>query len=149
MNEIDFVVRFNDVTKNYQLGKVVVPALRGITLSIPARKFTVIVGQSGSGKTTMLNLIGCIDAPSGGTVEVCGEAVARLSDDMTSDFRARNIGFIFQNFSLIPVLSAYENVEYPLLLTKTPQWERRERTLQMLEAVGLADQGGGQRIFQG
>jgi len=100
----------------------------------------VIIGQSGSGKTTMLNLIGCIDTPSAGTVEVCGEEMAMLSDDMASDFRARNIGFIFQNFSLIPVLTAYENVEYPLLLTKTPLAERRERTMQMLEAVGLADQ---------
>jgi len=140
MNENGFVVRFDDVTKNYQLGKVVVPALKGITMSIPSRKFSVIVGQSGSGKTTMLNLIGCIDTPSGGAVEVCGDAMAKLSDDMTSDFRARHIGFIFQNFSLIPVLSAYENVEYPLLLTKTPLKERRERTLQMLEAVGLAEQ---------
>jgi putative ABC transport system ATP-binding protein len=140
MNENDFVVRFDDVTKNYQLGKVVVPALRGITMSVPGRKFTVIIGQSGSGKTTMLNLIGCIDTPSSGAVEVCGKAMATLSDDRISDFRARNIGFIFQNFSLIAVLSAYENVEYPLLLTKTPPKERRERTLRMLEAVGLADQ---------
>ena len=140
MNEKDFVVCFDDVTKNYQLGKVVVPALKGITISIPSRKFTVIIGQSGSGKTTMLNLIGCIDTPSGGAVEVCGEAMAMLSDDRTSDFRARNIGFIFQNFNLIPVLSAYENIEYPLLLTKTPLKERRERTLQILEAVGLAEQ---------
>ncbi|HVH83270.1 MAG TPA: ATP-binding cassette domain-containing protein, partial [Steroidobacteraceae bacterium] len=115
--------------------------------------FSVVVGASGSGKTTLLNLIGCIDTPSSGTLEVCGEHVAALSDDALSDFRARNIGFIFQTFSLVPVLSAYENVEYPLLLVGMPEAERRRRTLAMLDAVGLAAQArqrpnelsGGQR----
>ena len=84
----------------------------------------MIVGPSGSGKTTLLNLIGCIDAPTSGRVEVCGEDVGRLSDNALADFRARNIGFIFQGFSLVPVLSAYENVEYPLLLVGMPAAER-------------------------
>jgi putative ABC transport system ATP-binding protein len=88
----------------------------------------------------LLNLIGCIDTPSGGDIEICGERVAKFSDDAVSAFRARNIGFIFQNFSLVPVLSAYENVEYPLLLVGMPQAERRKRTLDMLEAVGLGRQ---------
>nr|WP_166930132.1 ABC transporter ATP-binding protein [Rhizomicrobium electricum] len=109
-------------------------------MEIPRRRFAMIVGPSGSGKTTLLNLIGCIDKPSTGTIEVAGEAVGRLSDNKITDFRAKNIAFIFQNFSLYPVLSAYENVEYPLLLIGMPAKERRERTMGLLEAVGLADQ---------
>jgi len=99
-----------------------------------------VVGPSGSGKTTLLNLIGCIDTPSNGTAEVCQQNIGELPDNAVSDFRARNIGFIFQNFSLVPVLSAYENVEYPLLLVGMPPAERRERTLAMLNGVGLAAQ---------
>src|SRR5262249_12005473 len=92
------------------------------------------------GKTTLLNLIGCIDKPTAGGIDVCGHDVASLSDDAVTDFRARNIGFVFQSFNLFPVLTAYENVEYPLLLVGAPVAERRERTMAMLEAVGLADQ---------
>jgi putative ABC transport system ATP-binding protein len=147
------VVRLNQVAKTYRSGAVEVAALKGISLEIPAHRFSVVIGASGSGKTTLLNLIGCIDAASSGTVEVCGQNVGELADDAVSDFRARNIGFIFQTFSLIPVLSAYENVEYPLLLVGLPVAERRQRTLAMLEAVGLAAQArqrpnelsGGQR----
>ena len=132
------VVRLGGVTKTYRTGHVEVPALRGITLDIPYHRFSMVVGASGSGKSTLLNLIGCIDAPTRGTVEVCGEDVGSLSDDALADFRARNIGFIFQAFSLIPVLSAYENVEYPLVLVGMPEPERRSRTNALLEAVGLA-----------
>ena len=147
------VVRLRKVAKTYRSGALDVPALAGITLEVPSHRFSVVIGASGSGKTTLLNIIGCIDSPSSGTVEVCGEDIAAFSDDAVSDFRARNIGFIFQTFSLVPVLSAYENVEYPLLLVGMPQAERRRRTLGMLEAVGLADQAqqrpnelsGGQR----
>src|SRR6516164_274929 len=146
------VVRLRQVAKTYRSGTLEVPALRGISLEIPSHRFSVVVGASGSGKTTLLNLIGCIDSPSSGAVEVCGEEIATLSDDALSDFRARNIGFIFQTFSLVPVLSAYENIEYPLLLVGMPQADRR-RTLAMLEAVGLGGQAhqrpnelsGGQR----
>jgi len=134
------VVRLHDVDKTYAAGAIEVRALKSISLDIPSQRFTMIVGPSGSGKTTLLNLIGCIDAPTGGTVEVCGQAIARLKDNAVSDFRARHIGFVFQGFSLVPVLSAYENVEYPLLLVGTPAAERRTRTLAMLEAVGLAAQ---------
>jgi putative ABC transport system ATP-binding protein len=133
-------VRLTNVTKSYRAGKTEVRALRGISLSIPAQRFTMVVGPSGSGKTTLLNLVGCIDAPTSGVVEITGQPIARLSDNALSDFRARNIGFIFQGFSLIPVLSAYENVEYPLLLTGLSPAKRRRATLGMLEAVGLADQ---------
>jgi len=135
-------VRLHDVEKTYRAGSVAVKAIRGITLSIAAKHFTMLVAPSGAGKTTLLNLIGCIDRPTAGTVEIAGTAVARLGDNALSDFRARTIGFIFQGFSLIPVLSAYENVEYPLLLTGAPAAQRRRATLAMLEAVGLADQRG-------
>jgi putative ABC transport system ATP-binding protein len=134
------VVRLNQVARTYRLGTISVPALQDVSLEIPYHRFSMLIGASGSGKTTLLNLIGCIDAPTRGTLEVCGQNVAALDDNGTAAFRARNIGFIFQNFSLVPVLSAYENVEYPLLLIGTPAAERRERTLSMLRAVGLADQ---------
>ena len=134
------VVRLQHVTKTYQAGTLEVQALKDITLEIPADRFSIVIGASGSGKTTLLNLIGCIDTPNAGVVEVCGQDIAALNDDAVADFRARNVGFIFQTFSLIPVLSAYENVEYPLLLVGMPAAERRRRTLAMLEAVGLAPQ---------
>ena len=137
-----FMVRLGAVSKTYLLGAVEVPGVRGVTLALRRRVFSVIIGPSGSGKTTLLNLIGCIDRATAGTVEVCGQDIGALSDDRLSDFRARNIGFIFQTFNLIPVLSAYENVEYPLLLVRVPAHERRQRTQAMLEAVGLADQAG-------
>jgi putative ABC transport system ATP-binding protein len=147
------VVRLHGVEKIYRSGTLDVPALRGITLEIPSQRFSVVIGASGSGKTTLLNIIGCIDSPSNGAVEVCGQDIAALADDALSDFRARNVGFIFQTFSLVPVLSAYENIEFPLLLVGMPQAERRRRTLEMLEAVGLGPQArqrpnelsGGQR----
>ena len=140
MNDDAPLVRLDHVVKTYRSGAIEVPAVRDVTMDIPAHRFSMIVGPSGSGKTTLLNLIGCIDAPTGGRVEVCGEAVGRLADNALADFRARNIGFIFQGFSLVPVLSAYENVEYPLLLIGVPAAERRRRTLAVLDAVGLADQ---------
>ncbi len=147
------VVRLTHVEKTYKAEAIEVAALRGIDLEISPNRFSMLIGASGSGKTTLLNLIGCIDTPTRGTVEVAGQQIGTLSDDALAEFRARNIGFIFQNFSLVPVLSAYENVEYPLLLVGMPAAERRDRTLAMLEAVGLAKQAkqrpnelsGGQR----
>ena len=133
-------VRLHKVAKTYSAGATEVAALKDINLEIPFHRFSTVIGASGSGKTTLLNLVGCIDKPSGGSVEVCGEDVAALGDNAVADFRARNIGFIFQNFSLVPVLSAYENVEYPLLLVGMPAAERRERTAAMLDAVGLGAQ---------
>ena len=134
------VVRLSQVAKTYKAGAIEVAALKGISLEIPSDRFSMVVGPSGSGKTTLLNLIGCIDTPSNGAAEVCQQNIGELADDAVSDFRARNIGFIFQSFSLVPVLSAYENVEYPLLLVGMPPTERRERTLAMLDAVGLSAQ---------
>ena len=136
------VVSLSRVSKTYHLDAIDVPALAGIDLEIRPDCFTVISGASGSGKTTLLNVIGCIDLPDTGEVEVAGQPVQKLSDDALSDFRARHIGFVFQNFNLLPVLTAYENIEYPLLLTRVPAAERKRRVDAMLEAVGLADRAG-------
>ena len=146
-------VVLKQVGKIYHLDDVAVPALTDISLEIRANCFTVISGPSGSGKTTLLNLIGCIDRADQGEIVVAGERVQTLSDNALSDFRARHLGFIFQNFNLLPVLTAYENVEYPLLLAKVPAAERKRRVLALLDAVGLADRAqnrpgqlsGGQR----
>jgi putative ABC transport system ATP-binding protein len=131
-------VRLKDVVKVYDDDGLAVRAIDGIALGISRQSFTMIVGPSGSGKTTLLNLIGCIDAPTEGTVEVGGQAIGKLRDNAVADFRARNIGFVFQNFSLVPVLTAYENVEYPLLLIGMPARERAQRTNRILERVGLS-----------
>jgi len=136
------VVHLEEARKTYRLGRVEVPALRGVTVAVRPQSFTVIAGPSGCGKTTLLNLVGCIDRPDGGEVTVCGEPVTTWDDHRLADFRARTIGFVFQSFNLIPVLSAYENVEYPLRLLGVGARERRSRTLAMLESVGLAEQQG-------
>jgi putative ABC transport system ATP-binding protein len=133
-------VRLTKVSKTYSAGATEVSALKDINLEIPFGRFSTVIGASGSGKTTLLNLIGCLDKPNGGSLEICGENTVALDDDAVADFRARNIGFIFQNFSLVPVLSAYENVEYPLLLVGMPPARRKERTEAMLDAVGLSAQ---------
>jgi putative ABC transport system ATP-binding protein len=142
MNEtaIRPVVHLEHVARTYHTGTVSIPAVRDISLDIPPRVFTVIIGPSGSGKSTLLNMIGCIDPPDAGRIEVQGQDVALLSDNALADFRARRIGFIFQSFNLVPVLSAFENVEYPLLLLNVPAAERRRRTATILDAVGLAAQ---------
>ncbi|MBL8458171.1 MAG: ATP-binding cassette domain-containing protein, partial [Zoogloea sp.] len=120
-------VSLRQVGKTYRLGSVDVPALSDITLDIRQGAFTVLSGPSGSGKTTLLNLIGCIDMPDRGEITVAGQPVQSMPDDALSDFRARHIGFIFQNFNLIPVLSARENVEYPLVLAGVAADARRQR----------------------
>jgi putative ABC transport system ATP-binding protein len=127
-----------NITKTYRVGSVEIAALRGIDLEISANRFTAIAGPSGSGKTTLLNVIGCIDRPDQGELLVGETPVGQLSDDALSDFRASHLGFVFQSFNLIPVLTAYENVEYPLRLTRLPTAQRRARVLAMLEAVGLS-----------
>jgi putative ABC transport system ATP-binding protein len=126
------------IAKTYRVESVDVQALRGIDLEIRANCLTAISGPSGSGKTTLLNLLGCIDRPDRGELEVVGTPVGSLSDDALSDFRASSLGFVFQAFNLIPVLTAYENVEYPLRLSNMPPARRRERVLAMLDAVGLS-----------
>ena len=134
------IVSFRGVGKVYDDEGLRVTAIKSVTFDIARARFAMIVGPSGSGKTTLLNLIGCIDVPTSGKLEVCDEDVGSLSDDHLTDFRSKNIAFIFQNFNLFPVLTAYENVEYPLLLIGLPSRERGERVSSLLELVGLADQ---------
>jgi putative ABC transport system ATP-binding protein len=130
-----------DVVRTYRVEYMEVQALRGIDIEIRGDCVTAISGPSGSGKTTLLNIIGCIDRPDRGELEVAGTRVGELSDNALSDFRAANLGFVFQSFNLIPVLTAYENVEYPLRLTTVSPVRRRERVLAMLDAVGLSAHG--------
>lgn len=134
----DVIAMLRGVGKSYNLGTVLVPALTNIDLCIAADRFTVIAGPSGSGKTTLLNLLGCIDHPDNGAVFVNGVEVAGLTDDALSEFRLRHLGFIFQNFNLLPVLTVYENVELPLLWQNVPRLKRRARVNSLLDAVGLA-----------
>jgi putative ABC transport system ATP-binding protein len=133
------VVRLEDVTKIYTIGDMETRAVDGVSLSIDEGEFTALVGPSGSGKTTILQLMGCLDRPNSGTVEVNGQDVTRLGANRRADLRLEKIGFIFQFFALVPVLSAYENVELPLLLNGIGAKERRERVTELLEAVGLQD----------
>jgi len=142
------VVRIENVCKFYQLGNQRVDALKNIDLTIEDGDFLAIAGPSGSGKSTLLNLIGCIDTPSSGNVIVAGKNIGKHTPNELADLRARTIGFIFQTFNLLPVLSAEENVEYPLLqfkdLSKT---ERQERVRHFLNIVGL-DKFAGHRPNQ-
>ncbi|MBI3615863.1 MAG: ABC transporter ATP-binding protein [Candidatus Omnitrophica bacterium] len=132
------IIRVEGATKEYYLGKTVVPALRGVDLQVEKGEFLAIAGPSGSGKTTLLNLIGCIEKPSAGKVSIDGVDTAHLTSDELADLRATKIGFIFQNFNLLPVLTALENVEYPLSIRKIPAREKRRKARQLLEAVGLS-----------
>jgi putative ABC transport system ATP-binding protein len=141
------------VHKTYHLDSIEVPVIKGVDILVRHAKFTVLSGPSGSGKTTLLNMLGCIDKPDQGEIIVADANVGTMDDDVLSDFRARNIGFIFQNFNLLPVLSAYENVEYPLLLAGASAKKRGDRVPRLLKAVGLLDRAknlpgqlsGGQR----
>lgn len=131
------LARLGNITKTYQLGDIEVQALRGIDLLLKRQQFSFIVGPSGSGKTTLLNLLGCIDVPTSGSFTLLDRDIALLNDNQLSDFRNNHIGYIFQNFNLTAVLSAFENVEYPLILQSVAKKERRERVIEILTAVGL------------
>jgi len=133
------VTKIENVTRNYKIGKVETRALRGVSLTIESGEFTALVGPSGSGKTTLLQLIGCLDQPTSGQVFVNGKDVSRLNRNQRADMRRGTIGFVFQFFALIPTLTAYENVEMPLLLNGRSASERRERVMHLLEMVGLAE----------
>jgi len=133
------IVSVVSVAKEYRLGRTIVPALRGITLEVAAGEFVALCGPSGSGKTTLLNIMGCLDRPTAGRVSVMNEEVLALSDARLSDLRNRQIGFVFQTFNLIPVLTASENVEYPLLIQGVERRERQRRVSMILEEVGLRD----------
>jgi putative ABC transport system ATP-binding protein len=133
------VIELENATKIYQIGEVETCALDGVSLAIEEGEFTTIVGPSGSGKTTMLQLMGCLDQPNSGVVRINGQDVTQYSKNQRADLRREMIGFIFQFFALVPVLSAYENVELPLLLNGVKANERKERVNSLLDAVGLAD----------
>jgi putative ABC transport system ATP-binding protein len=133
------VVKIDNATRVYKIGTIETQALRGVTLSIDSGEFTALVGPSGSGKTTLLQLIGCLDQPSSGHVYINGKDVSSLNRNQRADMRRGTIGFIFQFFALIPTLSAYENVEMPLLLNGHTAQERRDRVMELLDSVGLAD----------
>jgi putative ABC transport system ATP-binding protein len=133
------VVKIENAARVYKIGTVETQALRGVTLSIENGEFTALVGPSGSGKTTLLQLIGCLDQPTSGKVYINDKDVTSLNRNQRADMRRGTIGFIFQFFALIPTLSAYENVELPLLLNGHSPQERRERVMELLEAVGLSD----------
>lgn len=131
----------DNIHKDYQVGDVAVHALQGVGFEIEPASFVSFVGPSGSGKTTLLNLVGCLDKPSSGTLRVADTDVIRLDRKESAAFRGRHLGFIFQDFNLIPVLTVYENIEYPLMMVQNiPQAERKGRIERLLEAVGMADQ---------
>ena len=133
------VIQLENATKTYTIGEVETHALNNVSLSIEEGEFTALVGPSGSGKTTLLQMMGCLDMPNSGAVKINGRDVTRFNANQRADLRREVIGFIFQFFALIPVLSAYENVELPLLLNGVDPNERKERVTEMLEAVDLAD----------
>ncbi len=135
------IIHADRVEKSYQVGDIIVHALRGVTFDIEAGSFVSFVGPSGSGKTTLLNLIGCLDRPTSGSLTVFGTDVRTLGRKESARFRGQNIGFIFQDFNLIPVLTVYENVEYPLVMVQEwPKQRRHDRVMELLAAVGMADQ---------
>jgi putative ABC transport system ATP-binding protein len=133
------IIDMQKIRKVYDTGKIKVEALRGIDLTIERGEFVAIVGPSGSGKSTLMNLIGCLDTPTDGMYRLAGEDVQGLSRDQLADVRNRRVGFVFQNFNLLPHISAFENVELPLIFGGVPPKERRARAFEVLGRVGLGD----------
>lgn len=131
------IIQIIDCTKIYQLGKTSVTALNKITLDINREEIVAVVGPSGSGKSTLLNLIGGLDAPTEGKIFIDGEEISEMKEKELSELRRVKIGFIFQTFNLFPVLTAYENVEFPLLLQKIPKHERHQKIVKIISLVGL------------
>ncbi|MCD0421036.1 ABC transporter ATP-binding protein [Rubrivivax sp. JA1024] len=136
------LIRIQGLRKTYRRGEQDIPVLEGIDLDVHAGEFVALMGPSGSGKSTLLNLVAGIDHPSAGTIEIAGTDIATLDEGQLADWRAANVGFIFQFYNLLPVLTAAENVELPLLLTNLTARERRERVAQALALVSLADRAG-------
>ena len=133
------IIEMQGIRKVYDTGKVKVEALKGVDLKIEKGEFVAIVGPSGSGKSTLMNLLGCLDTPSGGDYFIGGEKVAGLSRDQLADVRNRRVGFVFQAFNLLPQISAFENVEMPLVFGGVPPKVRRAKTAELLTKVGLGD----------
>ncbi|MDO8933086.1 MAG: ABC transporter ATP-binding protein [Rhodocyclaceae bacterium] len=135
------LLRAEKLTKTYRSGDIEVAALKGVDFSIEPAAFVAFVGPSGSGKSTLLNLIGCLDHPTSGTLKVLDTDIATLDRRAAARFRGEHIGFVFQDFNLIPVLTVFENVEYPLrMVQRWPAAKRRDQVLRLLDAVGMADQ---------
>ncbi len=136
------IVIAKQLNKKYVAGDITVNAIRNVDFTIEPASFVSFVGPSGSGKTTLLNMIGCLDPPSSGSLEVAGKDVTGLNSHQSAIFRGDNIGFIFQDFNLIPVLTVFENIEYPLIMVQNwPAEKRKKQVEKMLEAVGMSDQG--------
>jgi putative ABC transport system ATP-binding protein len=133
------MIEMREIRKVYSTGRVEVEALRGIDLDVADNEYLAIVGPSGSGKSTLMNILGCLDTPSSGEYVLAGESVAGLDRNRLAEIRNRHVGFVFQNFNLLPYASALENVELPLLFAGLPARQRAERAAAMLEKVGLAD----------
>jgi putative ABC transport system ATP-binding protein len=133
------MIRMRGIRKVYSTGRVEVEALRGVDLDIGSNDYVAVVGPSGSGKSTLMNIMGCLDTPSAGEYVLSGETVGGLDRNRLAEIRNRHIGFVFQNFNLLPYATALENVELPLLFGGVPTRERQERAREMLERVGLAD----------
>jgi putative ABC transport system ATP-binding protein len=135
------IISMTEIRKVYDTGKVKVEALKGIDLEIDGGELVAIVGPSGSGKSTLMNLLGCLDTPTSGEYQLAGENVAGVTRDQLAEIRNRRVGFVFQNFNLLPHITSLENVELPMLFGGIKPAERRERATEMLERVGLGDRG--------
>jgi len=133
------IIRMQDIRKTYDTGKVKVEALKGVDLEINEGEMVAIVGPSGSGKSTLMNLLGCLDTPTSGRYELGGQAVSGVSRDELAEIRNRRVGFVFQNFNLLPHITSLENVEMPMLFGGLRPVERRKRSTELLERVGLGD----------
>lgn len=134
------IIETRDLSKTYLMGKVEVPALRGVNIAIEKGEFVAIMGSSGSGKSTLLNMIGMLDAPTSGRVIIEGTDVSEVNEDQRADFRLKKLGFIFQFFNLFMELTALENVAFPILIVKKKNFE--ERAMELLDQVGLSDRAG-------
>ncbi len=150
---MDRVIEINNIVKNYQVGTVIVRALRNVSLNIERNEYVALMGPSGSGKSTLMNLLGCLDTPTKGDYILNGTDVSRLEDDQLAEIRNKEIGFIFQTFNLLPRYTALENVMLPLIYAGTPKADREKIATDVLEQVGLLDRmthkpnelSGGQR----
>jgi putative ABC transport system ATP-binding protein len=133
------IIHLNDIRKDYYLGKQVIQVLKGITLDIYKNEYVALMGPSGSGKSTLMNILGCLDTPTGGTYVLNGKDVSGMSDNDLAEVRNQEIGFVFQQFNLLPRLTAAENVALPLVYAGVPKKERMQKALEVLEKVSLAD----------